>query len=304
MISEIKKLQKILKLKQKINHKIVSSCILCSGKKFQIFTNTTLFGSNLFYINFPYLQCQKCGLIQQKIRLSEKFHHNYYANILPRLQSRGRIREKNLFKNSYLRGKILYKKLSPYFNKGKVYNLLDVGCGSGGVLKAFEEKKWNVYGVDPDKKLVNSISKKISSKNLYSKNFEDIKFKNFFFDLIVVSGSLEHVNNLSLVMKKIEKYSKPKSILFLDAKGYPQDIKENFLNFNHHRLFGPKTMEWLCNKYSFKKKLCNFNFMSNIKYKLVSKNKVKKSNLYYLGIKDKVSKPKYTKETFFNRLLK
>ena len=304
MDKEINKLQNIFKLK-KINYKKISSCVLCSKKKFNVFSNTTLFGSNTFYVNFPFLQCQKCGLIQQKFAFDQKFHQKYYSQILPNLQKRESYRKKELFKNSYLRGKILYKKLKKFFRKDKRYNLLDIGCGSGGVLTAFAEKSWNVYGVDPDKQLINFLLKKKSFKNLYAENFENINFKKKFFDLIVVSGSLEHVNNLQLVMKKIEKFSKTGTILYLDAKGFPNDIKENFFNFNHHRLFGPKTLEWFANEYSFKKILCNFTFMGNLKYKMSSNDyKIKKSNLYYLGIKQKKIKLKYHKELFFNKIFK
>ncbi len=297
----ISNLESILNIKRKIKYSVIKRCQLCNCKKLVPFTNTSLLKSDKIFIEFPFVQCFKCGLIQQKIKFSNTFHKYYYSKIYPKLLNRTTKTHNELIINSYKRGCFLYNKLKKYYPNKKNLKLLDIGCGAAGKLRVFKKNGWDVYGVDPDKNLLNIIKKKYKLKNVYSNNFEDIKFNKKYFDLIIVSGSLEHVNNLNKVMKKINQYSKDSSLLFLDSKGYPNNIKEKFFNFNHHRLLGPVTMNFLAHKYGFKKILCNFSFMKV--NKTLTKNK-SKTNLYYLGIKKKTKDFKFKKELFYNDYFK
>ena len=294
----ISNLKDVLKIKKKIKYSVIKKCQLCFYKKFVSFSNTTLLKSDNIFVEFPFVQCLKCGLIQQKIKFSNSFHKYYYSKLYPKLLNRNKKTKNQLIENSYKRGKFLYEKLKKYFPNKKGFKLLDIGCGAGGKLRVFKKKGWDVYGVDPDKDLLNFIKKKYELKNTFSKNFENIIFKKNYFDLIIVSGSLEHVNDLNKVMKKINIYSKKSSLLFLDSKGFPNNIKEKFFNFNHHRLLGPLTIDFLAHKYGFKKILCNFNFMKI--NKTFTKNKKKKTNLYYLGVKKKSKNFNLRKELFYN----
>jgi len=296
----ISNFKKVLNIKDSIKYSILKKCQLCGIKKLVPFSNTALFKSDNIFIEYPFVQCSKCGLIQQKIKLSNKFHKYFYSNLYGKLLNRDNNTYNNLIINSHRRGKFLYKKLKNYFLNKKNLRLLDIGCGAGGKLYEFMKNGWDVYGVDPDKDLLKIIKKKYSLKNVYFQNFEDVNLKKKF-DLIIVSGSLEHVNDLNKVMKKINLYAKDSCLLFLDSKGYPNNIKERFFNFNHHRLLGPNTIEYLAYKYGFRKILCNFDFMK------VNKTKQKynkKSNLYYLGIKGKTKRFKLKKELFYNNHFK
>ncbi|OUW95791.1 MAG: hypothetical protein CBD97_02350 [Pelagibacteraceae bacterium TMED237] len=283
-------LQNVLNIKKKIEYSLIRKCQLCNHKKLVPFSNTTLLKSDNIFIEFPFVQCFKCGLIQQKIKFSPKFHKYYYSKLYPKLLNRDKKRNNQLIENSYERGKFLFKKLKKYFPNRKNLRLLDIGCGGGGKLRIFKENGWDVYGVDPDSDLLNLVKRKYKLKNTFSKNFEDLKLKKNYFDFIIVSGSLEHVNNLNKVMEKINLYSKKSSLLFLDSKGFPNNIKEKFFNFNHHRLLGPTTINLLAHKFGYKKIICNFTFMK-VKKTFQHINE-KKTNLYYLGVKKKIEKSK------------
>ena len=206
-------LKKVLNIKKDVEYSVLKSCQLCSSKKFETFSNTTLLKTDNIFVEFPFLQCLKCGLIQQKIKFSNKFHKFFYSKLYSKLLNRNKVVYKNLIKNSYERGEFLYKKLNKYFLNKKNLKLLDIGCGAGGKLEVFKKNGWDVYGVDPDKDLLKIVKKKYSLRNIYSQNFEEIKFKKNFFDLIVVSGSLEHVNDLNKVMKKLN-YTQKSQVYF------------------------------------------------------------------------------------------
>ena len=298
----IQDFKKILKIPKKFDFSIRSRCQLCNYKSFKNFTNTSLLNHKNLFIHFPFDQCLKCGLIQQRIKFSREFHNYFYGNLYSKLLNRTNSKKVGLFKNSYVRGNFLYSKFKNSLKERK-FKIFRCWLWCGGKLIAFQKHGWDVYGVDPDKILINFIKKKYKFKNIFSNSFEDIKFKKNYFDLIVVSGSLEHVHDLGKVMQKINLYAKESCLLFLDSKGYPYDIKERFFNINHHRLLGPTTIQLLANKFGFKKILCNYDFMKISK--IISKEKIKpKTNLYYLGIKKKSSKKRFKKETFYNNIFK
>ena len=85
----------------------------------------------------------------------------------------------------------------------------------GGKLIAFQNMV-DVYGVDPDKILINFIKKNINLKTFFQIVLKILNLKKIIFDLIVVSGSLEHVHDLGKVMQKINLYAKESCLLFLD----------------------------------------------------------------------------------------
>ncbi len=111
------------------------------------------------------------------------------------------------------------KKISPGFN------VLEIGCGEGGVLKSFLEKGCRVTGVDLSEFRL-SIAKKLFADEIKSgkANFicDDIynlgdKLKANF-DLIILKDTIEHIFNQEKLMKFL------KSILNKDGKiflGFP-----------------------------------------------------------------------------------
>jgi 2-polyprenyl-3-methyl-5-hydroxy-6-metoxy-1,4-benzoquinol methylase len=76
--------------------------------------------------------------------------------------------------------------------------LLDIGCGSGGFLKKAEKLGFDVWGIDFDKKSIET-AKKSGLKNVYPLSLEEFykfaKDKNLKFDIITFFEVLEHQDN-------------------------------------------------------------------------------------------------------------
>jgi len=130
-----------------------------------------------------------------------------------------------------------------YLNVKPRRKLLDVGCGTGYLLKASDLRGLETYGVDISKEAV-KIAKKISpnSKIVVGKG-EDIKFPDKFFDYITCLGALEHFLDIEKGVKEMVRVGKDGALfcivvpninfLFWKIRGSKgtkqQDINENLL---------------------------------------------------------------------------
>ena len=77
-----------------------------------------------------------------------------------------------------------------YKEKGK---LLDIGCGRGDMLKAFEKNKFSVFGIDLSKESVEMCYPiNVQNINLEDENFN---YNEGNFDVIFSKSLIEHLNN-------------------------------------------------------------------------------------------------------------
>lgn len=68
--------------------------------------------------------------------------------------------------------------------------ILDVGCGTGGFLQAFDDR-WERYGVEPSPYAANIARAKGVNVTLTMPTFESW---NEYFDVIVFRGTIQHIN--------------------------------------------------------------------------------------------------------------
>ncbi|MCJ7508538.1 MAG: class I SAM-dependent methyltransferase [candidate division Zixibacteria bacterium] len=91
--------------------------------------------------------------------------------------------------------------------------LLDIGCGTGYLLRAAHQKGLQTYGVDISSEGVR-IAKKVSpdSQIIIGKG-EDLRFPEDSFDYITCTGSLEHFLDMKKSIKEMIRVGK-KDALF------------------------------------------------------------------------------------------
>ena len=122
--------------------------------------------------------------------------------------------------------------------------LLDVGCGTGYLLKAADQRGLETYGVDIAAEGV-KIARKISpnSKIIMGKG-EDLNFPDKFFDYVTCLGVLEHFLDIEKGIKEMVRVSKNEALFCImvpninflfwkikRGKGTEQqDINENLLS--------------------------------------------------------------------------
>ncbi len=131
-----------------------------------------------------------------------------------------------------------------YLNVKAGGKLLDIGCGTGCLIKAATQRGLQTYGADISEEGV-KIAKRISpnSKIIVGKG-EDLKFPDNFFDYVVCLGALEHFLDMEKGVKEMVRVGQDNALfcilvpninfLFWKMRGSKgtkqQDINENLLS--------------------------------------------------------------------------
>ena len=172
-------------------------------------------------IQYQYVICKDCGLVFINPRMSEKEYKDFYQRDF---------KEKDFekqFKRDIKRGKdfIFYLDFNNIKLKGK--SILDIGCYSGGILKAFQDHGCHVTGVDFNRKAVEFGQ----NKNLYLKLKEVDITKQY--DIVLIIHTIEHLLDPERSLKRIAEvllkddgllYIQTPGILNLKAEGYNLNV--------------------------------------------------------------------------------
>lgn len=159
------------------------SCFLCQTRNFKLISNRDRYG-----LLYPTGVCLDCGHVQQTSYLNDKslniFYERYYRNIY----KTGSPEE--LFLSQYFK---TAKKIDDFIGEASKINILEVGCGPGGILKYFYDKyNSQVLGIDLDQRYLDFG--KENNLNLINSTIESFQTEQKF-DLVIVCHVLEHLNN-------------------------------------------------------------------------------------------------------------
>jgi 2-polyprenyl-3-methyl-5-hydroxy-6-metoxy-1,4-benzoquinol methylase len=175
------------------------------------------------YLELPTFQCKKCGLyvtgeseseiIEKTTEIYQKKHwgkgnlwdakegiKTNYNDI----ESQGKRRtwiSQFKYCESNLQGK----------NK-----ILEIGSGQGQTCWWFEEKGFNVTGIEPDENNVKNINQKLEKGKCIVGSAEDFQI-NETFDIVWMSHVFEHIIKPETFLKKIKKNLKENSIFFIEV---------------------------------------------------------------------------------------
>jgi SAM-dependent methyltransferase len=104
-----------------------------------------------------------------------------------------------------------YSKIILKYCNNKDSNILELGCGSGGILNRIENK-FNTYGIEISPYALSKAQKFCKTTKLFLYDVEEglnYKFKDVFFDVILARYVFEHLKNpkkvivdCSLILKK------------------------------------------------------------------------------------------------------
>ena len=175
-----------------------TSCAVC-GKS----SETELFHKNSFRI----VKCNECGLVYVNPRLSKQDVSDLYNwNLISPLQYYRENQE-----GDYITFQERVKEIERLY--GKKGTMLDIGCNIGTFLKAAKELGWDCYGVDINKE-VEEECRKIGMK-FFSAPLEEIKFKEEFFDVIIMNDLIEHMHDPRELLNHAYALLKKEGLIFI-----------------------------------------------------------------------------------------
>lgn len=121
----------------------------------------------------------------------------------------------------------------------KVGRMLEVGCAYGNFIENAALQGWDAYAVDLTPSFINYLKK--NGVNAQVGSIVDVKYKENFFDVVVLWDVLEHVRFPYDVLKAIHTVLNDKGLLCLRVPNVERyDVKDKGLINYLHRYFRPK----------------------------------------------------------------
>lgn len=94
--------------------------------------------------------------------------------------------------------------------------VLDIGCAKGFLVEGFQKLGIDAYGVDISEYAISCSSSKVKEKLfVLDVEREKLPFPNEYFNLIVMSEVIEHLNSFDLVLNEMKRVLKKGGLIFL-----------------------------------------------------------------------------------------
>jgi len=194
-----------------------------------------------------FVECTNCGLIYLNPRPREGFEQ-VSAETLRGLTEKGYRRSRLKYYRRILKG------FEPYRQHGR---LLEVGCASGGFLKAAGGEGWSAVGIEISDELA-SVGRE-RGLDIRTCDLCEAGLPTGHFDIGALNMVIEHVTGPTAVMKELHRVLRPGGAVWMHTPNYASTtIKmapgiENYPG-GHLSCFTPATISLLCRKSGFEVK--------------------------------------------------
>jgi len=242
---------KFLKKIGKGEYKLVENKCLCGGERDLIIAD-----KDRYDIPITTVMCMECGLVRSNPYYDEKTLKSFYKNEYRQIYSGSKKAKDVFFEEQVMIG----KKIIKYIEKS-TKELVDekivfeVGCGAGGILKAFKNRRCQVFGCD----FGNEYLQKGKKEGIELVEGDSSVLRSFGkADIVVLNHVLEHFLNPVTELKKISSLLKPSGILYVAVPGLLHHRKSYgslrwYLQNAHVYSFYLSSLEYVLNKAGFRK---------------------------------------------------
>ncbi|HZW21099.1 class I SAM-dependent methyltransferase, partial [Noviherbaspirillum sp.] len=128
--------------------------------------------------------------------------------------------------------------------------MLDVGCSAGGLMVPFARRGWSVLGTDPDIGYAEFGNRRLGLE-IQAVAAEDMVLPDGEFDLVIITGSLEHVFDVNRVLEICRRASKPDGLLLVEGRAFGYGIMKGCFSHNHRRYLTATSTELLMLKHGW-----------------------------------------------------
>ena len=176
-------------------------------------------------LNIPTIICNNCYSIRSKFFLDDDSIKKFYTEgyYYPHMFTSGSSKSigmnlEEYYSSEVRKGKEIIEYIRSNINLNEIENVIEIGCGAGGILSHFEKLNLKVFGCDWGEDLI-----KVGKKNIPKGNFAvgDIdKFQNTKFDLVILSDFVEHLTNPNKFFDEINSYVNKGKYIYINVPGF------------------------------------------------------------------------------------
>lgn len=241
-------------------------CIFCNGKSFNIRFkyNSPPIGETKFkiknnYYKRQFISCNSCNhwFLQHEMSLNILYSGKYMTEtygdkILGKFEKIISLPPKK--SDNFKRVQRIKKFIKQLLPNKKSIELLDIGSGLGVFPYSVKNIGWNCTAVDPDKRSVLHIKKRIGVKSIHGE-FQKLKISKKF-NVITLNKVLEHVENPISILRKAKKRLIKGGVIYVevpDAEKASKKGKERQEFFiEHMHVFSKSSLGYMSKKSGLK----------------------------------------------------
>lgn len=224
------------------------SCIVCHQKQIKIFS----------YKGYNYYRCINCHLVSTYPYPDKKQIISHYKTKF----IKGNYSILQDFASSY---NSVYQSFADLLiralnNNNKRINdakVLDIGCFTGDFLKILQNKGADVYGIELQKEAVDIANKHLGGK-VYQADAMSDTFPEKEFDVITMTGLVEHITNPEKLIEKSSRLLKKDGIIFIQTPNSDSFFAHVLIKhwppyepIEHIHIFSRKSLEFLLKNNGF-----------------------------------------------------
>ena len=235
------------------NDRIIK-CISCDSSNFNYYADN-------FTLKLPMYICQNCKLYvtgKSQKEIDKVIQHYYDKNFWD--DDLENLLESN-FTDSYSIGRIkIWKSQKKYCDKILNNNetILEIGSGHGEAIYNFDKIGYKVTGVEPDKKNVISINKKLKNSKCIVGSAETFSSDKKF-DVIWLNHVFEHLSKPIEFLEKIKIFLNESGFIFIEVPSVEKvNDYRTFLRVPHAYNYSRKSLINISKKADYKILKCNY----------------------------------------------
>jgi 2-polyprenyl-3-methyl-5-hydroxy-6-metoxy-1,4-benzoquinol methylase len=259
-------------LQNGLMREIEVGCPVCGEQTFDDFCAIDRIG-----LKVQSVMCARCPTLYSRKRFDEQSLAVFYSKFYREMYTGSSVPTTGWFEDQVLSGrKILgqLKELGVVSHDLSGKCVLEVGCGSGGILIPFTEIGADVIGIDFDDTYMEAGRKR--GLNLIDRSIYEFQTATKF-DLIILKDVIEHLPDLNLVLQKLKRLLSESGSVYIQVPtfeglqflGYKNDFLCYFQNA-HIVHFSEASLKYIFAKNGFDTVYSNVNGLAVFKHKVES----------------------------------